>query len=227
MSMKIVLVLISCMMWMMTACSPTSQTASVAQQATLASTSAPTLAQAEQNPQSTLTQEQAAPPPTVTSSDSSQAIPAAAYNGPVWTKLPLIDSRTGKNFTFADFAGKTVYVEPMATWCPICKAQLPNVETARTTLNSDTIVFIGLSVAENIDSATLTQYIDANGWNFSFAVASDSLTQGLVDSFGRTAVTPPSTPHFIIRPDGSLTDIVTGSKNADEIIAEIKQAAGV
>ena len=42
---------------------------------------------------------------------------AAAINLPTWQTLPLTNARTGETFTFADFAGKTVFVEPMATWC--------------------------------------------------------------------------------------------------------------
>lgn len=182
------------------------------------------------------TQESAALPPTQavavvpTAQESVDTAPraaqAAAYNGPAWASLPLVDARTGATFTLADYAGKTVYVEPMATWCTNCRRQLPNVETARAQLNADQYVFIGLSVAENVDNATLAGYVTDNGWNFSFAVATEALTQGMIDTFGRTAVTPPSTPHFIIRPDGSVTDIMTGMPSADEIIAELRAASG-
>jgi hypothetical protein len=44
----------------------------------------------------------------------------------------------------------------------------------------------------------------------------------MVEAFGRTVVTPPSTPHFLIRPDGSLSKIFTGSHTAEELIAQLK-----
>jgi thiol-disulfide isomerase/thioredoxin len=144
------------------------------------------------------------------------------YNGPAWANLPLTDARTGETFTFADFAGKTVYVEPMATWCTNCRRQLPNVEAARQQLDPEQYVFIGLSVAEQVDNTTLANYVNEQGWNFPFAVASTELTQGMVDSFGRTVITPPSTPHFIIRPDGSLSQIRTGSHSTEAIIADLQ-----
>jgi peroxiredoxin len=144
------------------------------------------------------------------------------YQEPDWTSIPLVDARTGKTFTLASFVGKTVYVEPMATWCTNCRRQLRNVEDARSQLNSDQVVFIGLSVAENVDNATLAQYVNSNDWNFTFAVAPETFIKGMVDSFGRTSVTPPSTPHFIIRPDGSLTEIRTGSHSPDELVTELK-----
>jgi hypothetical protein len=109
----------------------------------------------------------------------------------------------------------------MATWCINCRRQLPNVEAARKQLNSDQFVFVGLSVAENVDNATLAKYVDSQGWNFIFAVAPEPLIQGMVEAFGRTVVTPPSTPHFLIRPNGSLSKIFTGSHTAEELIAQL------
>lgn len=152
--------------------------------------------------------------------------PAAISNAPAWLSLPITDARTGSTFTLADFAGKTVWVEPMATWCTRCASQLPHVEAARVAINSDQYVFVSFSVAENVDNATLAQYADEKGWNWLFAVATEPLTQGMVDTFGRTVVSPPSTPHFIIKPDGSVSDILTGTPSADEIIAELRAASG-
>lgn len=150
----------------------------------------------------------------------------AAYKGPAWTALPLVDSATGETFTFAGFAGKTVFVEPMATWCTNCRRQLPNAEAARSQLDPDRYVFVGLSVAENVDNATLAQYAADNGWNFIFASATEALIQGLVDQFGRTVITPPSTPHFIIKPDGTLSEIFTGSATADDLVTKLTSLSG-
>src|SRR5215475_4612241 len=44
-----------------------------------------------------------------------------------WHALPLVNARTGQAFTLADFAGKTVYVEPMATWCTNCRQQMGTI----------------------------------------------------------------------------------------------------
>jgi thiol-disulfide isomerase/thioredoxin len=149
----------------------------------------------------------------------------SANNAPDWTRIPLTNARTGATFTLASFAGKTVFVEPMATWCTNCRAQLPGVEAARLQLNSDQYVFVGLSVAENVDNATLAKYVDDHNWKFIFAVVPDDLTKAMVDVFGRTAITPPSTPHFIIRPNGTITQMTTGFHSPDDLISEIKAAS--
>lgn len=211
--MQKIMVLMVILGMVMAACAPAAPTS----EATLAS----------QDVMATPTPESAAPPPTSAVESSSAAVEGEGYMGAAWTSIELVDARTGETFRFADFAGKTVFVEPMATWCTNCRRQLPNVEAARTQLDPEQYVFVGLSVAENVDNATLAQYVNEQGWNFAFVAAPEALTQGLVDSFGRTVVTPPSTPHFIIRPDGSLSEIRTGSHSTEELIAELQAASGV
>lgn len=221
-----------------TACSPAAQTAITLTVPPSEPTTAPTEVQPTAQPelQPSPTQESMALPtapavagaPTLVPAPAGTSIiaEASSYNGPAWATLPLVDARTLTTFTLADFAGKTVFVEPMATWCTNCRAQLPKAEAARAQLDPDKFVFVGLSVAENVDSATLASYVASNGWNFAFAVASEAFTQGIVDTFGRTAVTPPSTPHFIIRPDGTVTDISTGTHTTEELIAQLQAASG-
>ena len=44
------------------------------------------------------------------------AAPAIAYSAASVALVPVVDARTGVTFTLAEYAGKTVFVEPMATW---------------------------------------------------------------------------------------------------------------
>jgi hypothetical protein len=48
--------------------------------------------------------------PTLSASNDAGAASAG------WQSIPLRNARTGETFTFADFAGRTVYVHPMARW---------------------------------------------------------------------------------------------------------------
>lgn len=223
--------LLSLILMVLAACAPAAQNAAP----TLAPTSAPveptavpTTAPVE--PTAVVVDPTSIPaePTTAPAESNSAAVQAetVTYNGPAWANLPLVNAETGQTFTLADFAGKTVFVEPFATWCTNCRRQLPNVDSARQQVDPTQYVFVVLSVAENVDNATLTQYATDNGWDFIYAAASMEITQGLVDSFGRSAITPPSTPHFIIRPDGSLTALGTGSHDATALVAELTAAAG-
>ncbi len=44
------------------------------------------------------------------------AAPTLPYQAAPLANLPLTDVRSGETFILAEFAGKTVFVEPMATW---------------------------------------------------------------------------------------------------------------
>ncbi|MEO1288367.1 MAG: redoxin domain-containing protein [Chloroflexota bacterium] len=150
----------------------------------------------------------------------------SAYNAPEWTNLPLVNARTGETFTLADFAGKTVFIEPMATWCTNCRAQQTNVAQAMTQLNADEFVFISLSVGENVSDTVLADYADRNGFPQVFAGASDDITRALVDTFGFSVTSPPSTPHFTISPIGTVSSLSTGRKSADSFVQEALTVQG-
>lgn len=165
----------------------------------------------------------AASEPADAPAEPEQAAPPAAL--PAWQTLPLTDARTGETFTLADFSGKTVFVEPMATWCTNCRAQLGNVSAAQQNLGDD-VVFVALSVETNITSSDLAAYADANNFGWTFAVMTPELLAELVTAYGRTITNPPSTPHFIIYPDGTTSELSTGVHSADEIIQQVQAAGG-
>ncbi|MBK8035357.1 MAG: redoxin domain-containing protein [Chloroflexi bacterium] len=101
---------------------------------------------------------------------------------PAWQTLPVTNARTGETFTFADFAGQTVFVEPMATWCSNCRQQLGNVRSAREQLGEN-VIFVALSVETNISSADLAAYADTNSFEWHFAVMTPELLGELVNAF--------------------------------------------
>ena len=142
-----------------------------------------------------------------------------------WQNITLTNVRTGETFTLADFAGKTIFVEPMATWCTNCRRQLTNVSSARAQFGED-VVFVALSVETNVSNDDLQAYTESTGFDWVFAVATPELLQELVALYGQTITNPPSTPHFIIRPDGSTTDLITGIEEVETIVSQIKNAQG-
>ncbi len=144
---------------------------------------------------------------------------------PAWQKSVLVDARSGESFTLSDFVGKQVFVEPMATWCTNCRRQLTNVQAAREQLGDET-VFIAISVETNIDNTTLAKYADDAGFEWLFAVATPELLTELTAEFGRAIVNPPATPHFIIRVDGSYSELITGIDSAPEIISRLTSEVG-
>jgi len=146
-----------------------------------------------------------------------------AQDRPDWQSVELTNAATGETFTFADFEGKVTFVEPMATWCSNCSSQLKTV-TAVSEQTGDDVVYVALSVEGNLADEKLAEYAERQGFSLIFAVINQEVLQGLVDEFGRVVTSPPSTPHFFINADGSLSEIFSGRHSADELLEQIAAA---
>jgi cytochrome oxidase Cu insertion factor (SCO1/SenC/PrrC family) len=160
---------------------------------------------------------------------SVQAAPAAgpAAQRPAWHALPLTDARTGQSFTLADLAGKSVYVEPMATWCTNCRQQMSVIrDQVKGQVDPEQVVFVGLSVETNLTTETLAAYTATHGFDWTFAVMTPELLQELATQFGRTVTNPPAVPHFIIGPDGTTSELTTGQQSAQQLLQRLSPAAG-
>ena len=152
--------------------------------------------------------------------------PAAAR--PDWHALPLMDARTGQTFTLADLDGKTVYVEPMATWCTNCRGQMGLIrDQVLAQLDPERTVLVGLSVETDLPPEKLAAYVDAQGFSWTFAVMTPDLLQALSTQFGLTVANPPAIPHFVIGPDGTTSDLRTGFHTADKLLAELTAAGSM
>jgi hypothetical protein len=150
------------------------------------------------------------------------AAAAPASDRPDWLGLPLTDARTGEGFTMADLAGKTVYVEPMATWCTNCRQQMGTIrDDLLAKLDPDRTVLLGLSVETDLPPGDLAAYVDKQGFSWKFAVMTPELLQALAGTYGQTITNPPSVPHFVIGPDGSVSGLSTGFHSADELLGEL------
>ncbi len=148
-----------------------------------------------------------------------------AYSGPDWANIELVNAKTGETFTFADFAGKTVFVEPMATWCSNCRNQQRRIKDVVDQLSADDYVIMSLSVETYLSAEELADYANNLEFGWTFAVASDELVNALVAEFGRGVSNPPSVPHFTISQDGSAISFTTGSKTGEEFLALVRAVA--
>jgi thiol-disulfide isomerase/thioredoxin len=145
-----------------------------------------------------------------------------AYDAPAWANITLTNARTGETFAFSDLAGKAVMVHGMATWCSNCRQQQGNVRTATSQFNDDDVVFISMSVENNLADVRLAEYADDNLFDWTFVVAPPELLTALTEQFGRTITNPPATPRFFIAADGTVSDLRTGMHSVDEIVNEVQ-----
>ena len=89
---------------------------------------------------------------------------------PLDLKFTSVD---GKQVNLADLKGKVVLIDFWATWCPPCRAEVPNVVAAYQKYHDQGFEIIGISLDQNKDSLlsftkehnmTWPQYFDGQGW---------------------------------------------------------------
>jgi thiol-disulfide isomerase/thioredoxin len=169
----------------------------------------------------------AAPPssadPSAPGSEAPSADPSAAsVFDQAWATGTLTDVATGEPFRIADLAAsQVVVIEPMAIWCPKCKAQ--QIEAHAALEGIDGVAYVVLTVDPSEDAAALARYRDANGFTGYYAVAGPDISRALAADFGDLVVNPPSTPMIVTSPDGRVTLTEFGQKSGETILALVEE----
>ena len=67
---------------------------------------------------------------------------------------------SGNTVKLSDFRGKTVLLLFWASWCPDCRAEIPQIKAMHTLVNPDRTVFVSVSFDRDID--TWKQFVPEN-----------------------------------------------------------------
>lgn len=116
-----------------------------------------------------------------------------------WLTTPLEDVRTGEEFTISQFAVPTV-VHTYATWCGTCRRQHEEFVSLKEAVGEDVVV-VDLNVDSSESASAVRAHATRNGFDWRFAVLSDSFIEALVEEFGRSVVSPPQSPVIVVCPD--------------------------
>lgn len=160
--------------------------------------------------------EEGAPATTAAIEASEATMPLAE-----WQTLAITDV-DGVTFTLGDYVGQPLLVEPFATWCSKCRAQLGDTQQAAATLGDEAAV-VALSVETELDGPTVGAYAADNGWDdIRVAVMSPELLAALADEFGTSIANPPTTPKFIVDEAGAAGELTTGPVSAGELVTLLR-----
>ncbi len=151
---------------------------------------------------------------------------AVAADRPAWQTVPLTDAAGGAAFTLADFPEQTVWVQLISVSCANCLAQQAQLRAAREQLGEDQYRYISLSIEASDTPEMLSAYAARENFPWVFALAPASMVSQLVAHFGQAVTDSAATPHFIISPSGAVSQLVTGMKTAEQLVAELTAAAG-
>ncbi len=116
----------------------------------------------------------------------------------------------GGETNLSDYAGQVVLVNFWATWCPPCKAEMPDINAYYEARQDDGLVVLAVNAQE--DAATVSSFIEATGFSFPVLLDSDGRVeqQYQVRSFPMT---------FVIDRDGRVVYIHNGLISPDVLTA--------
>ena len=132
-------------------------------------------------------------------------------------KTKAIDSKlkdlNGKELSLSDLKGKKVFLNFWATWCPPCKAEMPEIEKLYQETKDSNLVIVAVEIGEPLD--TVKSFIDRNKYNFKVLLDSD---QSVASKYAITSI-PTS---YFIDVDGNIVSKSVGAINIDQMKAYIK-----
>jgi len=119
----------------------------------------------------------------------------------------------GKELKLSDLKGKKVFLNFWATWCPPCKAEMPEIEKLYQETKDTDLVIVAVEIGEPLD--TVKSFIDSNKYSFKVLLDSD---QSVASNYNITSI-PTS---FFIDEEGNIVSKRVGAMNIDEMKEYIK-----
>jgi peroxiredoxin len=89
-------------------------------------------------------------------------------------------ARDGERFRLSDLKGQPVWLNFWGSWCPPCRAEMPEIEAAWQELQPRGMTMVGISLQENPDDAVA--YADRVGATFPIAMDPDFIVGYMTDA---------------------------------------------
>lgn len=122
---------------------------------------------------------------------------------------------TGDTVRLSSYRGKTVLLNFWATWCPPCRAEMPDLEALHKENVNNDVVVVGVNVGE--DQETAAGFVRSLGLTFPILLDSDSTAQ----RDHKVGYLPTT---FFIDSDGIIREIRIGAMKKSTMELKLKQA---
>jgi len=90
--------------------------------------------------------------------------------GEIAPEFTLLDL-DGNEVRLSEFRGKAVFINFWATWCPPCRAEMPDIESLYQEHKDKGLVVIGVDIGES--EATVRRFVQQGGYSWTFVLDSD------------------------------------------------------
>ena len=140
------------------------------------------------------------------------------YRAPAPVAAIAMKDLDGRMISSADWKGKVVIVNFWATWCPPCRAEIPDLVKLQEKYK-DKLQIIGISDDDD-PPAVVKKWADAHGMNYPIVMSNDAIRKAFV---GVRAL-PTS---FILNPESKMMIRHVGMLQAPVTEAETRHLAGL
>lgn len=113
-----------------------------------------------------------------------------------------LETLSGNIINLTDYAGKTIFINLWATWCPPCIAEMPSIQKLYENFKDDSdVVFLIIS---NEKKETVKNFVIENNYTFPVMLARSKTPESFYS---------PSVPTtFLVSPNGEIVMKEVGSK---------------
>lgn len=151
--------------------------------------------------------------------ESPQAEESAAETVPA-PDFTLLD-QYGNSHTLSDYKGKTVFLNFWATWCPPCRAEMPEIQEIYEEYgeNNSDVIILGIAspeVGQEGSAEDIAAFLSEN--NYTYPVVMD--TDGIMSYYYGISAYPTT---FMIDKDGNVYGYVPGQITKDIMQSIIEQ----
>lgn len=127
------------------------------------------------------------------------------------------DPRTGQKMSLAGMKGHTVWINFWGTWCPPCKAEMPEIQKVYDLHKNDNLTVLGISMAPRDDPGMVLNFLKQYQYDWTFIHDGD---QQLALKYQAYSI-PMS---YFIGADGTIKVINVGGIQADTMEQLLAQA---
>ena len=123
----------------------------------------------------------------------------------------------GNPVSLSDFQGKAVFINFWATWCPPCRAEMPEIEDLHQKYKDQDVAVIGVNLFEPQDK--VREYVQRGGFNWTFVI---DTTGEVTRNYGISAL-PTS---FFLDSQGTIRAVNIGPMTERLMEAKLAEATG-
>lgn len=144
------------------------------------------------------------------SSDQIRIKPSIVKTKAIDFKLKDLD---GNEVSLSSLKGKKVFLNFWATWCPPCKAEMPEIEKLYQETKDSDLVILAVDIGENLN--TVKPFINENKYNFKVLLDSD---QSVASQYNIASI-PTS---YFIDADSNIVSTHIGAMTLDQMKSYIE-----